>query len=613
MIDMTLKKKILVGYGIVFILMGLVIAWSVVNLVSLGNASEAILSENYRSIRAAENMVNALQRQDNGILLIYLGEPGKGADLFRESEATFFEWLTRAKDNITIEGEADLVKTIETDYMAYRRFFFEWAESQYSDAQPFSFASYDKTIYPLFAKVQSECVSLRQLNEGTMYVASAKARIVAKRAIWSTSLAAGSALIVALIFSLFLVERLLRPIRSFMEASKKISAGNYAIQVPVETGDEFGRLAQEFNEMAAKLLRYHIMNIDQIVSEKNKWEAILSSIEDGLIVFDTDLKATSINPAAREILGIMLSETTSLRCSDIIPDSRVCKLIHETVENGVSPNIPDEQRIFALIAGKQRRHYLFSITAVRGRDLRLSGIVLLLRNVTRLKEVEQLKSEFVLAASHELRTPLTSIGMSIDLLLEHASPALEEKDQELLKAAHEEVHRMKALINDLLDLSKIEAGRIEMEYDNIHVATLFDHVRSLFKSQIDIKQIELTTEFLDKLPPVRVDENKITWVLTNLVSNALRYVGNGGHIHLMAYRFGPNIHISVQDDGPGIPLEYQSKIFQKFVQVKGRKTGGTGLGLAICKEIIRAHGGAIWVESSEGGGSTFIFTLPVKA
>ena len=212
MIDMTLKKKILVGYGIVFILMGLVIAWSVVNLVSLGNASEAILSENYRSIRAAENMVNALQRQDNGILLIYLGEPGKGADLFRESEAIFFEWLTRAKDNITIEGEADLVKAIETDYMAYRRFFFEWADSQYSDAQPFSFASYDKTIYHLFAKVQSECVSLRQLNEGTMYVASAKARIVAKRAIWSTSFAAGSALIVALIFSLFLVERLLRPI-----------------------------------------------------------------------------------------------------------------------------------------------------------------------------------------------------------------------------------------------------------------------------------------------------------------------------------------------------------------------------------------------------------------
>jgi NtrC-family two-component system sensor histidine kinase KinB len=612
MIDMTLKKKILVGYGIVFILMGLVIAWSVVNLVSLGNASEAILSENYRSIRAAENMVNALQRQDNGILLIYLGEPGKGADLFRENEAIFFEWLTRAKDNITIEGEADLVKAIETDYMAYRRFFFEWADSQYSDAQPFSFASYDKTIYPLFAKVQSECVSLRQLNEGTMYVASAKARIVAKRAIWSTSFAAGSALIVALIFSLFLVERLLRPIRSFMEASKKISAGDYAIQVPVETGDEFGRLAQEFNEMAAKLLRYHIMNIDQIVSEKNKGEAILSSIEDGLIVFDTDLKATSINPAAREIFGIMLSETTSLRCSDIILDSRVCKLVYETVENGVSPTIPDEQRIFALIAGKQRRHYLFSITAVRGRDLRLSGIVLLLRNVTRLKEVEQLKSEFVLAASHELRTPLTSIGMSIDLLLEHASPALEGKDQELLKAAHEEVHRMKALINDLLDLSKIEAGRIEMEYDNIHIVTLFDHVRTLFKSQLDIKQIELKTEIPDKLPSVRVDENKITWVLTNLVYNALRYVGNGGHIHLMAYRFGPNVHISVQDDGPGIPLEYQSKIFQKFVQVKGRKTGGTGLGLAICKGIIRAHGGAIWVESPEGGGSTFIFTLPIK-
>jgi NtrC-family two-component system sensor histidine kinase KinB len=250
---------------------------------------------------------------------------------------------------------------------------------------------------------------------------------------------------------------------------------------------------------------------------------------------------------------------------------------------------------------------------IRGKERTLSGIVLLLRDVTRLKEVDQLKSEFVMAASHELRTPLTSLGMSVDLLQEHVASTLAEKDRELLQAAHEEVHRMKALVNDLLDLSRMEAGRIGLELETVSVQTLFDEVRGVFKSQLDIKAIALTSALMENPPKIHVDANKITWVLTNLVSNALRYVNPGGHIQLSAVRIGPNVHLSVRDDGPGIPPEYQTRIFQKFIQVKGRETGGTGLGLAICKEIVRAHGGAIWVESSPDHGSTFTFTLPVAS
>jgi two-component system, NtrC family, sensor histidine kinase KinB len=289
----------------------------------------------------------------------------------------------------------------------------------------------------------------------------------------------------------------------------------------------------------------------------------------------------------------------------------VCDLIRRTVETGAQPSLPDEQRIITIPVGEQSRHYLFSVTAIRGRDKNLSGIVLLLRDVTRLKEVERLKNEFVMAASHELRTPLTSLGMSVDLLLEHAAQGLAEKDRELLEAAHEEVHRMKALVNDLLDLSKIESGRIEMEFEKVPVPTLFNHVQAVFKNQMDMKEATLTTELAEYIPKVRADANKITWVLTNLISNALRYAGRDGHIALMAQRVGPHVHLSVRDNGPGIPPEYQSRIFQKFVQVKGQEAGGTGLGLAICKEIVRAHGGAIWVESSPGQGSTFTFTLPV--
>jgi NtrC-family two-component system sensor histidine kinase KinB len=329
------------------------------------------------------------------------------------------------------------------------------------------------------------------------------------------------------------------------------------------------------------------------------------------VIFDTGLKVTGINPAAREMLDLEFVESSTLQCRDIFPDSNVCDLIRKTVETGVKPSLPDEQRIITLSEGEHSLHYLFSVTTIRGRNRNLTGIVLLLRDVTRLREVERLKSEFVMAASHELRTPLTGLGMSVDLLLEHAGQGLPEKDRDLLRAAHEEVQRMKALVNDLLDLSKIEAGRIELEFESVPVSTLFDHVQAVFKSQVDRKGVTLTWESAGDLPRVRADANKITWVLTNLVSNALRYVSKGGHIQLMAHRIGPQVHLSVRDDGPGIPPEYQSKVFQKFVQVKGQESGGTGLGLAICKEIVRAHAGTIWVESPAGHGSTFTFTLPV--
>jgi len=172
---------------------------------------------------------------------------------------------------------------------------------------------------------------------------------------------------------------------------------------------------------------------------------------------------------------------------------------------------------------------------------------------------------------------------------------------------------MQALVNDLLDLSKIEAGRIEMEFDRVSIPSLFRRVQGIFKGQLETKRVELDAALSPDLPDIRADATKITWVLTNLVSNALRYVQEGGHIALSAEVIGRHAHVVVRDDGPGIPPEYQARIFEKFVQVEGRESGGTGLGLAICKEIVRAHGGTIWVESTPGTGSAFTFTVPLAA
>lgn len=607
---MTLKRKILTGYGFAVALMGIVLCLAISHLVSLGRATNAILSENYRSILAAENMVGALEGQNRAALLAALGDTTEAASQLRANDALFVEWLARAKDNITIEGEAELVRTIETQYAAHRIEVAALVEGGESRAAGREGDRYRYEILPGFAALRESCVRLLNLNERTMFEASWRAGRLADRAIWSTAGVAGAALLLALGFSWFLAERIAQPVRRFMDASRKISAGDYAVEVPVETTDELGRLAEEINHMARQLARYHELNIDQIISEKNKSEAVLASIEDGLVIFDKALRVTGINPAARRFLGSDLPDGLGLTCSELLPDARICGLVQRTIETGASPRVPEEQRLVAVKDRDGQRQLLCSVTAIRGRDRVLTGGVLLLRDVTSLKEVERMKSEFVTAASHELRTPLTSLGMSVDLLLEHAADGLAERDRDLLRAAQEEVCRMKALVGDLLELARSEVGRIDLEFRTVQVRSLFENVAGIFRSQAEMHGVNLIVELDAELPEVRADAAKVTWVLTNLISNALRYVPRGGHIALLARKSGPQVQLSVRDDGPGIHPDDQVRIFEKFVQGRGQIGGGAGLGLAICKEIVRAHGGRIWVDSSLGTGSTFSFTLP---
>jgi NtrC-family two-component system sensor histidine kinase KinB len=610
---MNLKKKILIGYGVSFSLMGLVVAWAIFHVWSLARTTDEILRDYYRSILAVENMVDALGGQDGGILLILMGDADKGHAQFRDNETLFLQWLGRSKDSIAVEGESAVIQAIEASYGEFRKQVERlWPGSPTGTAGTrLTLDSYRKSILPAYSKVKTACLELRTMNEKTMYAVSEKERRVASWAIWSTVAVASIASLFAFFFSMLFAERLVLPLRRFVEAAKKISAGEFSVRLAVDTRDELGELAGEFNRMTGELRRYHLMNVDRIVAEKNKADAILASIEDGLVVFDTERKVTGINPAGCRILELEPQVVKSMPCEQILPVRNVCEVVAETIRSGSQPEIPDDRRIIALTCGTETRHFLFSATAIGQKEQKLTGVVLLLKDITQLRELERLKSEFVMAASHELRTPLTSLGMSIDLLIEHAARYLPDREKELLHAAHDEVHRMKVMVHDLLDLSKIEAGRIDLEFEKIAVATLFEHVQDIFKGQVGMKQVELLVDNVEQLPPVVADTNKIVWVLSNLVSNALRYVDEGGRIQLAARKIDSHVHISVRDDGIGIPAEYQSRIFQKFVRVNKKESGRTGLGLAICKEIVRAHGGTIRVESDPGRGSTFTFTVPV--
>jgi len=607
----TLRKKIFIGYGITLVLMVLVLVWAFINLWDLGQASDAILKENYKSILAAENMVYAIERQDSAILLIFLGYQEQGWKQFRENESEFFQWLARAKDNITIEGEETIVKNIETGYSSYLQHVVEL--KSISIGSPRKTATiYHEAILPAFLSVRDTCIRLREINQQNMFKVSDRARYIAKRAIWSMATIGIVAVGIGIGFSLLLSNLLTKPVRQMVEATQKIAEGNYDIQISAHSSDELGHLAEEFNSMTQKLKGFHDLNIEQIIAEKQKSEAVIRSIDDGIILVDAEFKVTGMNPMSRRILDIPSDGPQNRHFLEVVKSEPLFHYIQQSMESGKPPSIEEKENVFTVERNGTRYHYQFSITPVRGKKGVLIGVVLLLRDVTRLTELDRLKNEFVMTVSHELRTPLTSIGMSIDLLLESTIQKLNEKEQQLLSAAHEDLQRLKVFVNNLLDLSKIEAGKMEMEYASIPVRLLFEKVVTVFKTQAEEKAVVFSYHVPEALPNVKADDNKVTWVLTNLISNALRYTPGGGHIKFFAESFGPYVQISVSDDGPGIPYEYQSKIFDKFVQVKSdRAVGGSGLGLAICKEIVRAHGGTIWLDSVPGAGSTFTFTLPI--
>jgi NtrC-family two-component system sensor histidine kinase KinB len=605
----TLRKKIFIGYGITLVLMIIVLIWALVKLLDLGKSSDAILKENYKSILAAENMVYAIERQDSATLLLFLGYEDQAWKQFRDNESQFFQWLGRARDNITVEGEEKIVNTIENSYNTYLNNIAE-LKSVYKSRLQKTATFYHETILPSSNSVRTACIHLREINQETMFKASERARHIAKRAIWSMMIIGSAAIIIGLGFSIILSNLLVRPVRQMKEATQQISEGNYDIDFSVSSSDELGGLANEFNAMVKRLREYRALNISQIMAEKRKSDAIIRSIDDGIVVVDNEFRVTDVNPTAAKALNIESGHIQNKHFLEVVKNEMLFNYVKQSVETGQPYSIEEQKAIFTVEQGEKQRHYQFSITPVRGKPDSLLGVVLLLRDVTRLAELDRLKSEFVMTASHELRTPLTSIGMSIKLLLERTMEKLNEKDRQLLLAAHEDLERLKTLVRNLLDLSKIEGGKMEMEFEKISLQILCQNVTDILANQITAKSVHLTVEIPPNLPDVKIDANKITWVLTNLITNALRYTESGGSIRLSAEHHGPYVYASVIDDGPGIPLEDQSRIFDKFVQIKSDKAlGGSGLGLAICKEIIRAHGGTIWVDSIPGEGSTFTFTL----
>ncbi|MHC1742936.1 MAG: ATP-binding protein [Syntrophobacteraceae bacterium] len=607
----TLRTQIFLGYGASLSIVAVILAIAIVLLLRLGRASDAILQENYLSTLAAENMINDIERQDSGLLLILLNFKDLGLKELHESEVGFLQWLGRAKDNITVPGEKEVVEAIEKNYTLYLRDVSELrliGEADHSRAVTL----YHDQVLPRFRTIRDTCIKLRSLNHEVMYAASTQARHLAGQAVLFISLIGAAAIVVGVSFSLFLSRLISRPVTELKNAVSHLARGDYAVQVPLQGGGELMLLAEAFNEMAEKLKQFHDMNIEQILAEKRKSEAVIRSVDDGLLVVDERLLITNLNPKAGAIFGVPPEDALGKHILEIVRDDRVFLGLKAALESGQPRSVTEGEDVLTVPKGDETEHYQIGVLPMRSRAGVIPGAVLVLRDITRLKELERLKSEFVMTASHELRTPLTSIGMSVGMLMETAAPKLNDQEREFLEACYEEVNRLKALVSDLLDLAKIEAGKLEVILERVAPTFLGLQASGMIKQQAEAAGVGFTEEVPEDLPEVLADSNKIVWVLVNLLANAVRYTPSGGHVWLRGERVGDWVHLKVQDNGPGVPREMQSRIFDKFVRLdQGEASGGSGLGLAISKEIVRAHRGSIWLESEPGQGSTFTFSLPL--
>ena len=343
------------------------------------------------------------------------------------------------------------------------------------------------------------------------------------------------------------------------------------------------------------------------------YETIFNQFPEAVMLIDRLFRIVSLNKKAEEILGVRAADARGIRFSKLLYSPRITSLLEETVLFSRPPNMNYEDSTIMLTVKDKKKYFKLSMVPIFFYE-ELKYVLTTLTDITILKEIEQVKSDFFATASHEFRTPLTSIMMGIGILKTGLVGEFSSRGQEILEAIEEDCERLLKLSNNLLDLSRLEAGSIAMEMEDASIYKIVKAALGTLKLQAERKNIKLYTKLPPDLPRLRVDINKIIWVLTNLVGNALRYTGEGGSITVRAVRKGNELIISVTDTGKGIPAELHEKIFQKYIQIKDEDfpSGKAGLGLTICKEIVEAHGGEIWVKSEPGKGSTFTFSIPIS-
>ncbi len=604
----TLRNKLLVGLTpLLAILVGLGL-WAITMFHRLGGKIDVILRENYTSVLAAEGMKEALERMDSALLFAIGGEEEQARSQFHEFRPRFAAQLGVERGNVTLPGEqelADVLESLSDRYMALSDRFLALPPSAKDERIKLYFAQ----LLPLFNSIKAKADDVLNLNQKNMEDENRRARqaaAVSVRLMYG-ALAGGAA--VATIIALLLSQSILGPVREVTRGARALTRGDLDQVVAATSRDELGELAQAFNTLARTIREFRESGTARLLRAQKTAQATIDSFPDPVVVVDTTGAVERANPAARRILGVVASEGVPVPWS---PPPAIRPLLADVLagQPDVLPTTLESAMVFR--DDGQERFFLPRVLAIRGDDAVPLGAAVVLTDVTRFRLMDQLKSDMVSTVSHELKTPLTGVQMAVHLLLEEIVGPLNPKQVELLLAARQDSDRLLGIVNDLLDLTRIEQGRVALDLHAMTPAELVGEAVERFEARAKDAGLHLKAEAPAGLPPVGADRERVGHVFDNLIGNALAHTPRGGSVTVAAEADGDGfVQFRVSDTGEGIPPEHLPRIFEKFYRVPGSETkGGAGLGLAIAREIVAAHGGHMDAESVPGEGSEFTFTLP---
>jgi two-component system, NtrC family, sensor histidine kinase KinB len=595
-----MKRRIFLGLTPIFVLIVAMGAYAVLLFAKLGTRVDVILRENFRSVLAGQQMKEASERMDSGLFFSLVGEEERGRNLYTHNLPVFLEGLRIESGNITLPGEDKLaaeLRRVHDLYAARAEAFWQTADLEKRRKMYFS------ELLPLFTQIKNTAQEVISINQDAMVKADRDARDLSARSTRYMIIASGLGIAAAIFFAVRLQKAILSPIQALTAVSKELGEGKLDQVVPVESNDELGQLADAFNKMATKLRSYRQATSDQILQARQMTDITLSAFPDAILAFSPEGRVTFNNPAAGRLLRSLAGNGTGLPASVLAHVDHLFKgapdYLPESLEKAIVVHINDQEKFL-----------LPRVIGMRDEGDRLFGAAVVLQDVTRFRLLDDVKSNLVSTVSHELKTPLTSVRMGLHLLLEERIGPLNAKQTELLLAAREESERLLKMINDLLDIAKLESGRAGLLCAKVEPRTLVHSAEEDMRQTVGSRGLQLAVRVASDLPPVFVDARQIGHVFSNLISNAALHSKPGDEIVLTANELNGAVRFSVIDHGPGIPAEYQSRLFERFFRVPGADPRGAGLGLAIAREIVTAHGGEIGVISQPAQETEFYFVLP---
>jgi NtrC-family two-component system sensor histidine kinase KinB len=617
-----LRQKLLFGFGGLLAILLAVSGLGIAVLTQYRGALDKFYYENWRSVVYGQNMVDALDRLKDTVSPFSGtgGQPSPSAlsaarGMANPLIAIFDKNCQDENNNITLPGEREIAQDLtvawsgddlsgrHTTDNCLRQAYLKLLDIRTSGpARAEAFAA-AQALLPL---VRAKAQAVINLNFQNMQPINGRAKEMADGATRLMVLLAAVGIALAVLFTMVVSRAILQPLATLIKSFREIEQGNLDLVVQVKSRDQLHQLAEAFNAMAARLREFRRTDRAKLVRTQRTTQLAVNSLPDAIAIVNPDGMVELSNQTAQQLFQLLPDKNISNST-----DRRLTELFHQAAREG-KPSAPRgyESAIEVYDSDGQLRFFLPHAIPIMDVDRRLLGVTLVLGDVTNLRRLDEMKSGLLSVVSHELKTPLTSIRMAAHLLLEERVGSLNTKQTELLMAARDDADRLQKIIEDLLDMGRLESGRVKLDLRAEPAERLVSDALTPLETSFHDRGVELQSEIPADTPAVLADPARIDHVFSNLLTNALKFTPPGGYVRVSAQTEADFVRFVVEDSGIGIPSEYLGRIFERFFRVpRDNQPGGAGLGLAIAKEIVEAHGGSIAVQSTPGEGSRFSFTL----